>query len=85
MAGREGMHWLSHHCRGRYLHNYCFNDKGSDSMCTVSSENEIKKITTVESVGESIFRNAGRCCKVLKIIAQAVLPDKTWLSFKSRQ
>lgn len=52
--------------------------------CTVGSETEIKKITTVESVGESVFRNADRCGdKVwLKIIAQVVFPDKMWLSFK---
>lgn len=77
------MHWLSHHCRGKYWCNYCFNDEGNDSISTVISEKEIKKITA-ESVGESVFRNAGRCCKVFKIIAQVVFPDKMQLSFKSR-
>lgn len=83
VAGGEGMRWLSHHCQGKYLCNYCFNDEGNDSICTVSSEKEIKKIIA-ESVGQSEYRSAGTCCNVIKIIAQVVFPDKMWLSFKSR-
>lgn len=61
--------------------NYYFNDECNDSICTVSSE---KEINTVESAGEPVFRSTSRYCKVLKVIAQVVLPDKMQLSLRSR-